>query len=120
MCQLLFGFFFFFFLFLDVFFFKFFYRFREIFFGIYARDEPASEFLRQWKANIPLFPTDEDEYERLQELARKNELFPEPPLVPYDVPGVDWSKKPKIEDLYRAQVHAMYKVRYWFLGPSDF
>lgn len=44
--------------------------------------------MRQWAAQIPDFPQSKEEYD---EMATRPwyQLFPPPPLVPYDVKGID-------------------------------
>ena len=68
---------------------------REFFFSVVGTDEPDSEFLRQWSNNLPEFPEDKEGYEELRTHMGHN-LYPECPLVPYDVPGWDRSVKYKL------------------------
>ena len=65
---------------------------RDYFFALPGSDDPDSEFWRQWQANIPDFP---DDPEQIAEMATWHwtKLYPECPLVPYDVPGWDKSVK---------------------------
>ena len=48
--------------------------------------------MRAWMDNLPPFPTTTDEYTRISE-GNMYEIFPPPPLVPYDVTGIDYKVK---------------------------
>lgn len=71
---------------------------REYFFSVVGTDEPDSEFFRQWSANLPEFPEEKEEYQRLAAVPRQ-ELYPPCPLVPYDVPG--WDRRVESCILYK-------------------
>mmetsp|Transcript_28957 Transcript_28957/g.25576 ORF Transcript_28957/g.25576 Transcript_28957/m.25576 type:complete len:170 (-) Transcript_28957:124-633(-) len=90
-------------------------RYRLFYFSNMASDEPDSYFMRAWQQQLPDFPTTKETWDDMS-FRRDFEVFRPPPLIPYDVKGIN-KKKLKNLDLAKEQLKERVIFDWNFLCP---